>query len=68
MSYLIKYDDITNFSGYAGQKLNTYQEQLTLIQDSLQGIVGLDQLKGSAADSIKNYLNEVHSSLIASIQ
>ncbi|MBC1528735.1 hypothetical protein HB825_05920 [Listeria booriae] len=68
MSYLIKYDDITNFSGYAGQKLNTYQEQLTLIQNSLQGIVGLDQLKGSAADSIKNYLNEVHSSLIASIQ
>ncbi|MBC1357357.1 deaminase domain-containing protein [Listeria booriae] len=68
MSYLIKYDDITNFSGYAGQKLNTYQEQLTLIQNSLQGIVGLDQLKGSAADSIKTYLNEVHSSLIASIQ
>lgn len=68
MSYLIKYDDITNFSGYAGQKLNTYQEQLTLIQNSLQGIVGLNQLKGSAADSIKNYLNEVHSSLIASIQ
>ncbi|MBC1501369.1 hypothetical protein HB943_12220 [Listeria weihenstephanensis] len=68
MSYLIKYDDITSFSSYAGQKLNGYQEQLDAIQGSLDGIAGLEQLKGSAADSIKNYLNEVHTSLIASIQ
>lgn len=59
---------MTSFIAYAGQKLNTYQEQLNTIQGSLQGIAGLDQLKGSAADSIKNYLNEVHTSLIASIQ
>ncbi|CAM4250014.1 hypothetical protein HCA64_03125 [Listeria booriae] len=68
MSYLIKYDDITSFSSYAGQKLNSYQEQLDTIQASLQGIVSLDQLKGNAADSIKNYLNEVHYTLIISIQ
>ena len=67
MSYHIKYDDISN-TGYAvtGQ-LSQIDTQLAQVKRALKGLVDLDSFKGTTATSIKDYIKEVHYSLLACI-
>ena len=66
MSYDIKYDDITTVYFTLNQITGESSECLTSVIKSLDTMIQKDSFKGKTAENMKNYMNEVSKTLVAS--
>ena len=67
MGYCIKYDDIRALLNTCSTQFNNWQSQLQNILSASNGIINMAAFRGSAAESVKSYMQEVHNILAPSI-
>lgn len=67
MSFLIKYDDITNTWFQTTGKMKAWGEQLASVQERLGTFLEMSSFQGTTAESLKCYIGEVHSSILQSL-
>jgi hypothetical protein len=67
MSYLIKYEDIRSAREQSSMQFNKTSEGIDNLKGSMTKLLDCRKFQGQSADCIKNYINEVHALLLASI-
>jgi len=68
MAFLIKYDDITNVYLFSNSKVSEWNGQLKDLKARMTEFSGLTSFQGAAADSVRNYLQDVHGTIQVSFQ
>lgn len=66
----VYYDDIGRINNVTSKEIKKWFEDLRIINENIDNISNSTKLKGQAAESIKNYLSQVHgvlSAIIASV-
>lgn len=67
MAFRVLYDDITYTFLQNRVKMGEWSEQMSGIANSLNLFIGLDSFKGTTAENMKNYLADVHFTILISL-
>lgn len=67
MAFRVKYDDITYTYLQNSSKISQWNEQMSAIAESLNMFLGLESFKGTTASCLKNYLADVHFTILVSL-
>lgn len=67
MGYHIKYEELSRVRESLLGQLDSWLEQIESLKGSLRLAADMPEMKGTAGDSVRNYLNEVHLSLVEMI-
>lgn len=68
MGYYVKYKELQEAQANICNQINQWSEELYQVKSQIQVLLEMEEIKGNTADSIKNYMLEVHIPLIAAIQ
>ncbi|MDE7434349.1 MAG: LXG domain-containing protein [Lachnospiraceae bacterium] len=68
MGYHIKYEELSRTRESLLSQLDSWLEQIESLKGSLRMAADMPEMKGAAGDSVRNYLKEVHLSLVEMIQ
>ncbi|MDE7434959.1 MAG: LXG domain-containing protein [Lachnospiraceae bacterium] len=67
MGYHIKYEELSRTRESLLSQLDAWLEQIESLKGSLRMAADMPEMKGAAGDSVRNYLKEVHLSLVEMI-
>ncbi len=67
MGYHIKYEELSRVRESLLSQLDSWLEQIESLKGSLRMAADMPEMKGAAGDSVRNYLKEVHLSLVEMI-
>ncbi|MGT2772527.1 T7SS effector LXG polymorphic toxin, partial [Streptococcus marimammalium] len=68
MAYHIKFEEIATVQSELGQSINSWQEAIAKLSESISSFSQNSQLKGQALESMKLYMTEVHMTLLSTFQ
>ena len=68
MGFYVKKDDLRQVRSTVRTQFSEWNEKLNQIEETLKGICGLDSFQGSAAQSVKCYLSEIHMLVLTGIR
>jgi len=68
MAFLIKYEDITNVFLFSENQVSGWNKELTDLKDRMTAFSGLTSFDGAGAQNIRNYLQDVHGTILVSFQ
>ena len=66
--FVIKYNDIYNLLWEYKEKLEGLNEKLEACENSIRFFIQSESFQGESANAIKNYLNDVHITMISSFK
>ena len=66
MSYKIKFDDITSVQVESQKTMNAWEEAIASLNKAMSDFINNQNLQGQAISSMRNYLVEVHGTLLPS--
>lgn len=67
MAFRVLYDDITYTFLQNRSKMGEWNQQMSAIADSLNMFLGMESFQGKTAESVKNYLADVHFTILVSL-
>ena len=67
-NFLIRYEDIYSLLWAYQRNLEAHLEGIAAEEDAFRAVIENTQFQGHTANSIKNYLNEVHMTMLASMR
>ncbi|MDE7434680.1 MAG: LXG domain-containing protein, partial [Lachnospiraceae bacterium] len=67
MGYHIKYEELSRVRESMLSQLDSWLEQIESLKGSLRMAADMPEMKGATGDSVRNYLKEVHLSLVEMI-
>ena len=67
MSYKIKFDDITSVQVESQKTMNAWEEAIASLNKAMSDFINNQNLQGQAVSSMRNYLVEVHGTLLQTL-
>ena len=67
MSYKIKFDDITSVQVESQKTMNAWEEAIASLNKAMSDFINNQNLQGQAISSMRNYLVEVHGTLLQTL-
>jgi len=67
MSYKIKFDDITSVQVESQKTMNAWEEAIANLNKAMSDFINNQNLQGQAISSMRNYLVEVHGTLLQTL-
>jgi len=67
MSYKIKFDDITSVQVESQKTMNAWEEAIASLDKAMSDFISNQNLQGQAISSMRNYLVEVHGTLLQTL-
>ena len=67
MSYKIKFDDITSVQVESQKTMNAWEESVASLNKAMTDFINNQNLQGQAISSMRNYLVEVHGTLLQTL-
>ena len=67
MSYKIKFDDITSVQVESQKTMNAWEEAIASLNKAMSDFISNQNLQGQAISSMRNYLVEVHGTLLQTL-
>ena len=67
MSYNIKFDDITSVQVESQKTMNAWEEAIASLNKAMSDFINNQNLQGQAISSMRNYLVEVHGTLLQTL-
>ena len=67
MSYKIKFDDITSVQVESQKTMNAWEESVASLNKAMSDFINNQNLQGQAISSMRNYLVEVHGTLLQTL-
>ena len=67
MSYKIKFDDITSVQVESQKTMNAWEEAIANLNKAMSDFINNQNLQGQAVSSMRNYLVEVHGTLLQTL-